>query len=186
MHTFKGSSLLLSLLILFPKRYTSVDPLQTQWTVNELALTSGAVYEVEMEFINGAGLSVVQRTAPVVVDITPPIIHSVDIVGGETMTNENETTYVAITTSDRIQLAWSATDFDAEISSYLISVQDAANMSVLPEDAMFVEAEGYHAVVEGLQLSVGNHSYGPFYTVVVTAVDRAGLHSTQFTLPSFL
>ena len=163
-----------------------MDPLLSQWTVYELALTSGAVYEVEMEFFNGAGLSVVQRTPPVVVDTTPPNISTADIVGGETVTNENGTTYIAITTSDRVELTWSATDFGAGISSYLISVRDATYMSVLPDAATYTEADGYRAVIDGLQLSVGNHSNGPFYTVVVTAVDRAGLQSQPFMLPPFL
>ena len=163
-----------------------MDPSLSQWTVSELALTSGAVYEVEMEFFNGAGLSVVHRTPAVVVDITPPVIHSVEFVGGETVTNENGTDYIAIATSDRIQLVWSASDFDAGISGYSISVQDAANTSVLPGGAMYYETDGYHAVIDGLQLSVGNHSDGPFYTVIVKAVNRAGLQSNPFTLPPFL
>lgn len=141
---------------------------------------------VEMEFFNGAGLNVVRRTPPVVVDTTPPVINSVDIVGGEAVTNENGTAYIAIATSDRIELAWLATDLEVGISSYLISVRDASRSSVLPGSAMYVEAVGYHAVIEGLQLSVGNRSDGPFYMVEVTAVDRAGLESEPFTLPPIL
>ena len=163
-----------------------VDPLLSQWTVYGLTLTSGAVYEVQMEFFNGAGLNVIQRTPPVAIDTSPPVIDRVDIIGGEAVTNENGTAYIAIATYDRIELAWLATDLGVGISSYLISVQDATGSSVLPGSAMYVEAEGYHVVIDGLELLVGNHSNGPFYTVEVTAVDRAGLQSVAFTLPPIL
>lgn len=143
------------------------------WHSDSLSLKSGSRYSVSIRFINGAGLKVEYETNGVILDTTPPIAHSVTVLGDTPGSYEASDSATVIGNPNLIEVYWSASDLESGVQEYIVGVVDENStfVTMMGENYIsFGSATG--GILENMNLVSGNE-----YRIVVVAKNFAGLLS---------
>ena len=151
-------------------------------TLRGLQLASGVRYHVELTFTNGAGLTARYETDGVVVDLTPPTVHSVQVLSGAYVAEAASmaTDAVAVVTNPNMtEVRWTGIDLESGIDRYLVGVVNANGTQVLPVEEEFAGSSVGGVLTLPPELPEG------MYTVYITAINRAQTASTSTLSSSF-
>ena len=150
----------------------------TSWTKTSLELVSGGKYIVTVTAVNKAGLMATHETDGFIVDDFPPQVLSVDVLpSGQDASDVlvDDRGNIVISSTDTIQCRWSGFDDETKIVEYLLDVvEDPGNVSVTTNGMFVSMGLRTTAIVDGLNLTIGDSVFGPFYRVYVKAVDASG------------
>lgn len=163
----------------------TLTPTTPVWTVNDLNLTSGHRYVGRLVFTNGAGLQIQSDTSGIIVDVNPPELQRVEVVGTSTDSNVG---IAAITSTDVIEGRWRATDRETTGIRYRAGIKSTTGIYHSAGGDELVEfgySEG--GIISGLTpaLTVGNAMSGPFYQLEVIATDQSGMSSERMVSNNF-
>ena len=163
----------------------TLTPTIPVWTVNELNLTTGHKYVGRLIFTNGAGLQVQSETNGIIVDINPPELQRVEVVGASIDPNSG---IAAVTSTAVIEGRWRATDRETTGIRYRAGIKDTSGIYYSAGDDELVDfgySEG--GILSDLTptLTVGNVMSGPFYQLEVIAIDQSGMSSERMVSESF-
>ena len=164
--------------------WLSIDPSLNQFTIMDLYLENGATYVAMVTFVNGAGLPASHSAPRVIIDVTPPVIDSLTIVGSEFLFSDNGTDVYAITTPDRVELSWISEDIGSGLFDYNVTIMTVDGLIVQGNVNFNFDTSG---VIDGLALMVLNATtYSPRYVAEIVAADRAGLASEPVLSTTFV
>jgi len=157
----------------------TLTPTTPVWTVNDLNLTTGHKYVGRLIFTNGAGLQIQSETNGIIVDINPPKLQRVEVVGTSIDPNVG---IAAVTSTDIIEGRWRATDRETTGIRYRAGIKDTNGEYYSTGGDELVDfgySEG--GILSDLTpaLAVGNAMSGPFYQLEVVAIDQSGMSSER-------
>ena len=157
-----------------PGDVITVPTNQNSATITGLQLASGSRYSVALTVTNGAGLSTTLESNGVVVDLTPPIIRSVEVLSdayvdaGVAMSLDPVT---IVANPNLTEVRWNGVDPESGVSLYLVGVVNVSGTQVLPM------TEEFSGSSIGGTLTLPTLSEG-VYRVSVRAVNNAGTMSS--------
>ncbi|KAL5014713.1 hypothetical protein ScPMuIL_008983 [Solemya velum] len=157
------------------------NPNLISFTEPSLTLTSGARYSLRVGAVNRAGFVAAYDTNGVIVDISPPKIHWVQV-GVLAGLEEKVDQYVWQSDNRGIKAMWFATDSQSDIKAFSVAVGTSeGGTDILAWTDVGDEANMYIADLDLKLTDQGTDPMGPVYYVSVKAENGAGLFSEPMT-----
>lgn len=151
-----------------------IDPSLSTHTLGNLTLSHGMKYVSVLTLTNGAGLVSEYESSGVVVDTTPPLVTALSIDGNLVINEEEEEERMeyVVSSTDHVNVRWSAHDIESGISEVLVGIVDENNTLVSPTTISFSVHNSGGLLLGNLALVPGSQ-----YRVRLTAVNQAQSHS---------